>query len=320
MDCRLKLDGENLGVFKAGEPRKVKTSLGQHILEATSVEGNYRWRQTLTVDKVGQMIVQPELLTQKQQAEATERSQREAAQQEARLQQMKAQETREMTALADRARRDGFVQIPSGKFEMGSNNGDADEKPVHQVIITKWFEMGKYEVTQAQWEAVTGNNPSRFKGANLPVENVSWNDVQAFISSLNARSNDGYIYRLPTEAEWEYACRAGTTGDYAGSLYEMAWYEDNSGGKTHPVGTKQPNAWGLYDMHGNVWEWCADWKGSYESGTATDPRGPSSGSARVSRGGGWFHPAAICRSAFRDSLSPGSRGGHLGFRLVRSAR
>jgi formylglycine-generating enzyme required for sulfatase activity/predicted Ser/Thr protein kinase len=212
-----------------------------------------------------------------------------------------------------------MVEIPAGSFKMGSTNGSDDEKPVHDVTISKPFEMGKYEVTQAQWQAVMGNNPSDFKGCNsCPVERVSWDDVQEFINKLNAK-NDGYEYRLPTEAEWEYACRAGTTGDYAGNLDSMAWYGENSGGKTHPVGTKQPNAWGLYDMHGNVWEWCQDWYGAYSSNAVIDPTGAISGSYRVFRGGSWRGNAAGLRSAYRGNSSPVYRYDSLGFRLVRTA-
>ncbi|HEY7545724.1 MAG TPA: bifunctional serine/threonine-protein kinase/formylglycine-generating enzyme family protein, partial [Blastocatellia bacterium] len=185
-----------------------------------------------------------------------------------------------------------FVQIPQGEFLMGSEKGEGDEKPAHKVRISRPFEMGKYEVTQAQWEAVMGNNPSNFKGANLPVENVSWNDAQEFIQKLNAR-NDGYVYRLPTEAEWEYACRAGSTGDYAGNLDEMAWHGSNSASKTHSVGQKKPNAWGLHDMHGNVWEWCMDWylENYYSQSPSADPPGPGTGSLRVSRGGSCYDVA-----------------------------
>jgi formylglycine-generating enzyme required for sulfatase activity len=153
-----------------------------------------------------------------------------------------------------------FVLIPAGKFMMGSDTGDNDEKPVHEVRISKPFYLGKYEVTQGQWQAVLGNNPSNFKGdANLPVGNVSWEDVQEFIRKLNAKEG-GTKYRLPTEAEWEYAARAGTTTAYSygndvSQLKEYAWYAENAGGKTHPVGQKEPNAWGLHDKHGNVWEW-----------------------------------------------------------------
>ena len=211
-----------------------------------------------------------------------------------------------------------FVDIPAGEFLMGSDNGEDDEKPVHRVSI-KAFRMGKYEVTQEQWQAVMGSNPSYFKscGGNCPVESVGWSDVQIFLQRLNAR-NDGYTYRLPTEAEWEYACRAGTTGDYAGELSLMAWYSDNSDSKPHPVGQKSPNRWGLYDMHGNVWEWCADWYGSYSSEAQTDPTGPATGSGRVVRGGGWGGNAASLRAADRGRSAPSGRRNDLGFRLVRT--
>ena len=209
-----------------------------------------------------------------------------------------------------------MVKIPAGSFMMGSNNGGNDEKPVHKVIISQDFWMGKTEVTQAQWKAVMGNNPSYFKGDDLPVEQVSWDDVQDFIRKLNNLQND-YEYRLPTEAEWEYAARSGTTGDYAGNLDSMAWYSNNSGSKTHEVGQKQPNAFGLYDMHGNVWEWRADWYGEYASGAVTNPTGAAIGSIRVYRGSSWLHDAVSLRSAFRNSYSPSYRLFNLGFRVVR---
>jgi formylglycine-generating enzyme required for sulfatase activity len=218
-----------------------------------------------------------------------------------------------------------FVPIPAGEFLMGSNDGDDDERPVHTVQIGRPFYLGKYAVTQAQWEAVMGNNPSHFTGQpNRPVEQVSWDDVQAFIGKLNNKEG-GTKYRLPTEAEWEYAARAGSTtaysfGDDPGQLGEYAWYTDNSGGQTHPVGQRQPNAWGLYDMHGNVWEWVQDWYGTYAAEPVTDPQGPSSGSNRVVRGGSWYNDARFCRSACRSYAPPGHRRGVvLGFRLLRMA-
>jgi formylglycine-generating enzyme required for sulfatase activity len=190
------------------------------------------------------------------------------------------------------------------------------------VDIEKPFYMGKYEVTQAQWRAAMGSNPSQFKGDDLPVENVSWNDAKEFCRKLSQMT--GREYRLPTEAEWEYACRAGTTGAYAGDLDAMAWYDKNSGGKTHPVGQKQPNAFGLYDMHGNVWEWCEDdWHNSY-NGAPNDGRAwvdiSARGSYRVFRGGGWNSYAVSCRSAYRNCWAPGDRGSRLGFRLLRTYR
>jgi formylglycine-generating enzyme required for sulfatase activity len=205
---------------------------------------------------------------------------------------------------------------------MGSNNGDDDEKPMHTVRISRPFYLGKYEVTQGQWEAIMGKNPSRFTGdPNRPVEQVSWEDVQEFLQRLNAREG-GARYRLPTEAEWEYAVRAGSTtaysfGDSTSQLGQYAWHDGNAGGATHPVGRLQPNAWGLHDMHGNVWEWVQDWKGTYPSGTVTDPTGPQSGSYRVSRGGSWNYAARYCRSANRDDFAPAYRHFYLGFRLLR---
>jgi formylglycine-generating enzyme required for sulfatase activity len=217
-----------------------------------------------------------------------------------------------------------FVPIPAGAFMMGSAQGNNDERPSHQVTISRPFYLGKYEVTQAQWEAVMGSNPSRFTGQpDRPVEQVSWDDVQAFIRKLNEKEG-GTMYRLPTEAEWEYAARAGSTtaysfGDDPGQLGEYAWYTDNSGGQTHPVGQRQPNAWGLYDMHGNVWEWVQDWYGTYAAEPVTDPQGPSSGSNRVVRGGSWRNGARFCRSAYRFYAHPGDRIVDLGFRLLRTA-
>lgn len=198
---------------------------------------------------------------------------------------------------------------------------DSDENQ-HRVTLTKGFYMGVTEVTQGQWREIMGSNPSNFKGDNLPVEQVSWNDCQEFIRKLNLQEG-GNKYRLPTEAEWEYACRAGSTsrfcfGDSDGSLEQYAWYNSNSSNKTHPVAQKKPNEWGLYDMHGNVWEWCQDWFGDYPSGHVADPDGPSSGSFRVRRGGSWFSYAGVCRSASRHDGTPGGRGGHLGFRLART--
>ena len=213
-----------------------------------------------------------------------------------------------------------LVWIPAGSFMMGSANGDADEKPVHQVNIERPFYIGKFEVTQTQWQAVMGDNPSNFKecGGNCPVENVSWDDAKEFIRRLNER-NDGFIYRLPTEAEWEYASRAGTTADFAGDLKEVAWFSENSGNKTHAVGQKQANTWGLADMHGNVWEWCEDWyhESYYDA--------PADGSAwliggeqklRVMRGGSWVSDATKSRSMNRNYQNPVMRTFYFGLRVV----
>ena len=220
-----------------------------------------------------------------------------------------------------------FVYVKPASFMMGSpssKQGRGSYEKQHRVTLTKGYYLQTTEVTQGQWRAIMGNNPSRFSncGDGCPVEKVSWNDVQAFISKLNRKEGTNR-YRLPTEAEWEYAARAGSTsrfcfGDDEDRLSEYAWYVRNSGGKTHSVAQKKPNAWILYDMHGNVWEWCQDWYSDYPSGSVTDPTGPSSGSSRVYRGGCWLNLAGLCRSANRLWYLPGYRSHRLGFRLALS--
>ncbi len=246
--------------------------------------------------------------------------------------------------------------IPAGTFMMGSpvdEKGSEDDERQHQVTISQPYYMGVYEVTQAQYQKVMGKNPSYYQGdavaikipakkhpqtgrtleeakivpvdtSNRPVELVSWEDAVAFcekLSSLPSERAAGRVYRLPTEAEWEYACRAGSKTAYsfgtdASSLDDYAWYESNSDGQTHAVGQKLPNAWGLYDMHGNVFEWCMDRYGDYPRGSVTDPVGASSGSYRVYRGGGWYRTAESCRSASRNGGSPSIRDYSLGFRVT----
>ena len=209
-----------------------------------------------------------------------------------------------------------FAWVPAGEFLMGSTSAEADddERPVTRVRISRGYWLGKYEVTQAEWQAVMGTNPSHVSGCGrCPVETMSWEDAQAFIGRLNARAG-GSRCRLPTEAEWEYAARAGTAGDRYGNLDAVAWNDGN----THPVGQKVANAWGLHDMLGNVWEWVQDWYEDYPGGAVTDPAGPASGSDRVARGGGWLLSAGNCRASGRADISPGVRGGILGFRLLRT--
>ena len=202
-----------------------------------------------------------------------------------------------------------LVQIPAGAFLMGAPDDQ------HEVTLTKPFWLGQAPVTQAQWEAVMGSNPSNFRGARLPVENVSWEDCQQFLARLNARGQGWF--RLPTEAEWEYACRAGSPGEPAGDPAARAWYDANAGRTPHPVGEKQPNGFGLFDMNGNVWQWCQDWYGDYPRRPVTDPQGPPSGPGRVNRGGSWRDPAALVAPAHpRDCNGPGLRCGCLGFRLL----
>ena len=229
-----------------------------------------------------------------------------------------------------------FNLIPAGTFSMGSPSGAVgghyQERPQHQVTLTQPFYMQNTEVTQEQWEAVMGSNPSYFSGCPAcPVEQVSWDDVQVFLGYMNARGEG--TYDLPTEAQWEYAARAGsTTAFYNGGITEMGtgydpnldaigWYAYNSGSETHPVAQKTPNAWGLYDMSGNVWEWCQDWYSNsyYESSPSTDPTGPSSGSYhRVVRGGSCISYTQYCRSAYRAGRKPNDWTSYLGFRLVLS--
>jgi formylglycine-generating enzyme required for sulfatase activity len=220
--------------------------------------------------------------------------------------------------------------IPAGEFMMGSPATEwvrEDDETQHRVTLTKPFYMGVTEVTQEQYQKVMGTNPSEFKGAQNPVEKVRWAEAVEFcrkLSAMPAEKTAGHVYRLPTEAEWEYACRAGTTtaysfGDDASRLSDYGWFRNNSDSKTHPVGEKKPNAWGLYDMHGNVWEWCQDRPGNYPSGSATDPTGATSGSGRVYRGGSWDIVDAGCRSAYRDGSTPENRNYNLGFRVLRSS-
>ena len=220
-----------------------------------------------------------------------------------------------------------FVWVPAGEFQMGSTRETfVPEGPVTQVRISRGFWMGQHEVTQAQWQEVKGTNPSGISecGRSCPVEQMSWNDAQEFIGRMNAHAG-GNRYRLPTEAEWEYAARAGTTGDRYGNLDAIAWYRDNSGPSSKPVGQKAPNAWGLHDMLGNVHEWVADWYGDYPGGTVTDPQGPVSGSYRVFRGGSWSDDADEIRASYRCydrsahciGLSRPGASVMLGFRLLR---
>ena len=238
-----------------------------------------------------------------------------------------------------------FVLIPAGTFQRGSPEGESgryDDEKQHQVTISQPFYLQTTPVTQGQWQILMGDNPSHFQqcGEDCPVETVSWDDAQEFIKKLNELEKIDKYY-LPTEAEWEYACRAGSTnkwcfGQDEAKLGEYAWYDDGyrpktdrglwhydeseraSHLKTYPVGQKKPNAWGLYDVHGNVWEWCQDWYGEYPAGPVTDPQGPPSGEHRVLRGGSWGYDARSSRSASRYDNIPGDRFSYLGFRVARA--
>jgi formylglycine-generating enzyme required for sulfatase activity len=230
-----------------------------------------------------------------------------------------------------------LVFIPPGTFRMGSPTNEVDREPFYPLIvegpqtavtISKGFWMGKYLVTQGEYLAVMGNNPSTFVGDMNPVETVSWFNATNYCGKLTqseraaGRISTNSVYRLPTEAEWEYVCRAWTStrfsyGDDPGytNLTLYAWFNANSGATTHPVGQKLPNPWGLYDMHGNVAEWCQDWYAPYPGGIAIDPQGPATGSTRIGRGGPWFRTASNCRSAWRNAASPDTAGA-AGFRVV----
>ena len=219
---------------------------------------------------------------------------------------------------------DDFVWIEAGTYQMGSpplEPGRNPDETLHEVRITEGFWMAKYEVTQGQWDSVVTFNESPMRGVDLPVAGVSWHEAQLFVTSLNQQ--EGTNFRLPTEAEWEYACRADSASAYSfGSevedLHEYAWYKDNAEDRLHPVGRKKPNAWGLYDMYGNVWEWCQDFKAPLGSDHAIDPRGPENGTVRVGRGGSYAMEGTVCRSAFRGGLEPYGKGSDLGLRLCYS--
>ncbi len=216
-----------------------------------------------------------------------------------------------------------MVYVEGGSFDMGAtseqgNDARGNEKPVHSVTLSGYY-IGMYEVTQELWEAVMGSNPSYFKGAQKPVESVSWNDCQEFVAELNRLT--GMTFRLPTEAEWEYAARGGNKSSHykysgSGNIGDVAWYWDNSGKKPHAVGTKSPNELGIYDMSGNVYEWCSDRYGDYSAGAQTNPQGPSSGFDRVFRGGSWGGKARACRVSNRDYNGPSSSSSIAGLRLV----
>jgi formylglycine-generating enzyme required for sulfatase activity len=227
---------------------------------------------------------------------------------------------------------DSFVLVSPGTFSMGSpeyETGRYGDETLHEVTISKEFYMQKTPVTQGQWKAVMGNNPASFRdeGADLPIECISWNECEEFLRKLNSGKEGKY--RLPTEAEWEYACRAGSgtpfgNGEisevYCGRdavLWESGWYCGNSDRKSRPVAGKAPNEWGIYDMHGNIAEWCRDWYGDYPSEPRTDPGGPASGPGKVVRGGSWFSNAKNCRSAARFHWPPNRKSDFIGFRLVR---
>ncbi|MCW5206790.1 SUMF1/EgtB/PvdO family nonheme iron enzyme [Desulfobulbus sp. F5] len=314
---------------------KRATELERQLAEIASAKE--KAQQEADAANVEAELVKAEVIAVKARADEAERKAKAAiavaaqlvaadAQAQAEADAAKEAEPKQGDSINDDATGMKLAYVPSGCFMMGSSTDDEghenDEGPVHKVCVDSFW-MGQYEVTQGQWEKVMGANPSKFKkGGNYPVERVSWNDVQDFIKKLN--SSTGKSYRLPTEAEWEYACRANSPGKYCGGddIDALAWHSKNSGDSTHPVGGKQGNGFGLYDMSGNVYEWCADWYGKdyYASSSQSNPVVPNSGSNRVIRGGAWLSPLRFGRAAFRNWSRPDNSEGYLGFRLVLSVK
>jgi formylglycine-generating enzyme len=309
---------------KAAELLALFDMLPESLRQASELEGFFPGMQnSMTMRTID--IWSREFAGKRQEAEAGLRKRAELEAQAKEQAEKEANRRRAEEELAKKlAGAFEFVQVPGGSFEMGDTFGDGgeSEKPVHEVRLDS-FSIGKYPVTQGQWQMVMDNNPSHFKsGESLPVESVSWNDVQGFIAKLNTLT--GKNYRLPTEAEWEYAARSGGKKEkWAGTcdereLEEYAWYDANSGGTTHTVGLKKPNGLGIYDMSGNVWEWCSDWydEGYYRHSALANPPGASSGSNRVIRGGSWYNNPRNVRAANRIRNTPDNAFNNLGFRLV----
>ena len=334
LDCVMYIDGEEYGTLSAGRLQKIPLAEGEYMLTFESVE--YR------SDRINAAFEMPnkdklynvDLLAKKDERERNEREEQERKAREE--QERKEREEREHKE-RERREREGrgefelggvefkMVKVEGGTFTMGAtaeqgSDAYSDENPAHKVTLSDYY-IGETQVTQALWKAVMGGNPSRFTGDdNLPVECVSWEDIiEKFIPALNRKT--GRTFRLPTEAEWEYAARGGNKSKgykYSGSdnIDEAAWYDGNSRDKTHPVRGKKANELGLYDMSGNVWEWCHDWYGDYSSGAQPNPQGPDKGSYRVLRGGSWYYYARNCRVSYRCNYTPGRRDYYCGFRLV----
>ena len=335
LDCVFYLDGEERLQLKADQLQKIPLFPGEYELVFVGAENpadrlvqDFRMPQEDKLLKVSLKGIRDKRL-QKEAEEERQRAEEEArkrAEEERRRQEEARREAEEKRLLATSDREftvNGvsfkMIYVEGGTFQMGSDDSDAydHEKPIHSVSLSS-YHIGETPVTQALWEAVMGSNPSKFKGDNLPVETVSWNDCQEFIQKLNQLT--GKKFRSPTEAEWEYAARGGkhhSPYKYAGSnsLDEVAWYGGNSGGATHSVKTKKPNALGIYDMSGNVWEWCQDWYEEYSDSAQTDSKDPSEGSIRVLRGGSWNINARYSRVSYRSIFGPAYRDFSSGFRL-----
>ncbi|MFN8862673.1 MAG: formylglycine-generating enzyme family protein [Flavobacteriales bacterium] len=326
---KIKLGDQEFAV-NSGTPKAVRLKAGDvEDLEVVSPSRTLTYEEFLMFDK-GMNFLTIELIGERLDVKMlTQVQMDELKRKRAVEEQDKAKAEAKEQAKGDKLSREfttkgmTFLKVAGGTFLMGctseqSNCGD-NERPVHSVTLSGFYMM-KYEVTQAQWNAVMGSNPSSHYGCDeCPVEQVSWDDIQGFISKMNSMT--GKRFRLPTEAEWEYAARGGNISKgskYSGgsNLDGVAWYDGNSGSATHPVGQKQPNELGLYDMAGNVWEWCQDWHGDYDSAAQTNLSGASSGSIRVLRGGSWGGKADYCRVSYRGNRPPVNRGSGIGFRLV----
>ena len=319
IDCIFYLDGEERSHLKAGILQKIPLAKGEYELMFVSEEnGN---------DRLELEFIMPDA----DKLQKVNLSEKRNARLEKEAEERKVEEERKRLEKEEQAKERTFtvggvpfkmIRVEGGSFMMGSPDNDSDafdgEKPQHKVTLSDYY-IGDTQVTQVLWKAVMGDNPSTWKGDSLPVEQVSWEDCQEFIKQLNKKT--GKKFRLPTEAEWEYAARGGRKSKgfkYAGSnnIGDVAWFYGNAGSKTHPVKKKNANELGLYDMSGNVCEWCQDWYGTYSSSSQSDPVGPSSGSCRVLRGGGWDFNARPCRVARRGSFSPDGRYSFIGFRLA----
>ncbi len=348
LDCVMFVDEEERANISANKLEKIPLKAGEYMLRFESVENAADYVEDDEFNMPDKdKLYKVDLLKLKQEREKNEREEKERQEQE-RLEKEKrerAKREREERERLEREQREKeekerkereargefevkgvkfkMVKVEGGTFTMGAtveqgSDTDSDEKPAHQVTLRGYY-IGETVVTQALWKAVMGNNPSYREGDNLPVEQVSWEDTQEFIEKLNQET--GRIFRLPTEAEWEYAARGGKKSKgykYSGSdkLDEVAWYYRNSGYQTHPVKGKNANELGLYDMSGNVWEWCNDWFGKYSCEAQTNPQGPEKGSCRVLRGGGWGDFARGCRVSYRYYRTPMDRNSNVGFRLV----
>ncbi len=326
LDCVMYLDEEEVGKITADKLLKIPLSEGEYMLRFESAENSadYIAKEFNMPDK--DKLYKVDLLTLKQEREKKEREEKERQEQELLERERREKEEKEREALSEidvKGVKFKMVKVEGGKFSMGATKEQGSnvfdhEKPAHEVALSDYY-IGETLVTQELWKAVMVNNPSNWKGDNLPVERVSWEEAQEFIQKLIQKT--GRTFRLPTEAEWEYAARGGKNSKgykYSGSnsIDEVAWYDGNSSGKTHPVKEKKANELGLYDMSGNVWEWCNDCYGEYSSDAQTNPQGTEKGSGRVLRGGSWFNLAGSCRVSYRNYYVPTLRNYGVGFRLV----